>query len=42
MAQGRESAKQYLEENPVVLDEIEYEVRKHYGLPAEKKVEQEK
>ena len=42
MAQGRESAKQYLEENPVVLDEIEFEVRKHYGLPAEKKVEQEK
>lgn len=41
IAQGRESAKQYLSENPAVLDEIEYEVRKHYGMPAKKKEEQE-
>lgn len=37
IAQGRESAKDYLVSNPLILEEIEYQVREHYGLPSEKK-----
>ena len=32
IGQGRENAKQYLEENPAVLAEIDKAVREHYGL----------
>ena len=32
IGQGRENAKQYLEENPEVLAEIDKAVREHYGL----------
>ena len=34
IGQGRENAKQYLEENPEVLAEIDKAVREHYGLEA--------
>ncbi len=34
IGQGRENAKQYLEENPDVLAEIDKAVREHYGLEA--------
>lgn len=37
IAQGRESAKEYLGRNPLILEEMEYQVREHYGLPVEKK-----
>ena len=37
IAQGRESAKDYLGSNPLILEEIECQVREHYGLPSEKK-----
>lgn len=42
IGQGRENAKQYLEENPAVFEEIDRKVRVHYGLidedePAEPK-----
>jgi len=33
LGQGRENARQYLKDNPVLCDEIEDLVRKHYGLP---------
>ncbi len=32
IGQGRENAKQYLEENPAVYEEIDKKVRAHYGL----------
>ncbi|MBR5376537.1 MAG: recombinase RecA [Lachnospiraceae bacterium] len=32
IGQGRENAKQYLEENPAVFEEIDKKVRVHYGL----------
>ena len=32
IGQGRENAKNYLKENPAVCEEIEQQVRKHYGL----------
>ncbi|MBO4373572.1 MAG: recombinase RecA [Lachnospiraceae bacterium] len=32
IGQGRENAKQYLEENPAVFEEIDKKVRAHYGL----------
>lgn len=32
IGQGRENAKQYLRDNPVVMAEIEKKVREHYGL----------
>lgn len=32
IGQGRENAKNYLNENPAVMDEIEKKVRVHYGL----------
>jgi recombination protein RecA len=34
IGQGRENAKQYLEENPEILAEIDKAVREHYGLEA--------
>ncbi|MGJ3240374.1 MAG: recombinase RecA [Anaerolineae bacterium] len=33
LGQGRENSKQYLIENPDVLDEIENKIRLHFGLP---------
>ena len=35
IGQGRENAKQYLKDNPVILAEVEKKVREHYGLPAD-------
>ena len=35
IGQGRENAKQYLEENPKILAEIDKAVREHYGLDGE-------
>ncbi len=37
IGQGRENAKQYLEDNPAVLAEIDKAVREHYALDAEGK-----
>ena len=37
IGQGRENAKQYLRDNPEILEEVETQVREHYGLPTEKK-----
>ena len=37
IGQGRENAKQYLRDNPEILEEVEIQVREHYGLPTEKK-----
>ena len=34
IGQGRENTKQYLEQNPELLKEIELKVREHYGLTA--------
>ena len=39
IGQGRENAKQYLRENPQIMEEVEQKVREHYGLTA--KVTQE-
>ncbi len=36
IGQGRENAKQYLEDNPSVLAEVEKAVREYYGLEGEK------
>ena len=33
IGQGRENAKQFLRDNPVILAEIETKVREHFGLP---------
>jgi recombination protein RecA len=33
LGQGRENAKQYLRENPAITDELDDEIRKHFGLP---------
>jgi recombination protein RecA len=33
LGQGRENAKKFLEENPAILDELEYHIRKAAGLP---------
>ena len=33
LGQGRENAKQYLKENPEVMDEIEARIRTHFDLP---------
>lgn len=33
LGQGRENAKQYLKENGTITDELEDEIRKHFGLP---------
>lgn len=34
LGQGRENAKQYLRENPEIANEIETQIRAHFGLPA--------
>jgi recombination protein RecA len=34
IGQGRENAKQYMEEHPEFCAEIDAKVREHYGLPA--------
>ncbi len=36
IGQGRENAKQYLEEHPEILMEVTAKVREHYGLPEDK------
>jgi recombination protein RecA len=35
LGQGRENSKMFLEENPAILDEIEYLVRRDAGLPTD-------
>ncbi len=35
IGQGRENAKSYLRENPVIRDEVEAKVRAHYDTEAE-------
>lgn len=35
IGQGRENAKQYLKDNPVVLDEVTRKVRAHFGLQSD-------
>ena len=35
IGQGRENAKQYLKDNPAVCDEIEEQIRAHFGLNGE-------
>ena len=35
IGQGRENAKQYLKDNPMIMQEIEQKVRAHYGLDAD-------
>ncbi|WP_432664993.1 recombinase RecA [Wukongibacter baidiensis] len=37
LGQGRENVKQYLIENPNLLAELDYKVRKHYNLPVDEK-----
>ncbi len=37
IGQGRENAKQYLEDNPAVLAEVDKAVREYYGLDSEQK-----
>ncbi|SKC73976.1 recombinase RecA [Maledivibacter halophilus] len=39
LGQGRENVKQFLIENPKLLEELDYKVRKHYNLPVEEKKE---
>jgi recombination protein RecA len=34
LGQGRENAKQFLKENPHIMDEIAREIRQRYGIPA--------
>lgn len=36
IGQGRENAKQYLKDNPEIMEEVEAKVRAHYGLGVEK------
>lgn len=36
IGQGRENSKQYLKENPQIMDEVEQKVREKYGLTGEK------
>jgi recombination protein RecA len=35
LGQGRENAKTFLAENPAVLDELEYLIRREVGLPTD-------
>lgn len=42
LGQGRENAKQFLIENPAMADEIEDQIRTHYGLPSLTQVAEEK
>lgn len=39
IGQGRENAKQYLKDNPEICNEVEAQVRAHYGLNVENAVE---
>lgn len=39
LGQGRENVKQFLIENPELLEELDYKVRKHYSLPVKEKKE---
>lgn len=39
LGQGRENVKQFLIENPEILEELDYKVRKHYNLPVKEKKE---
>jgi len=41
IGQGRENAKLYLENNPKIMDEIEFKVREHYGLVKDKNLKKE-
>ena len=38
IGQGRENAKQYLRDNPEILEEVETQVREHYGLRRSKQI----
>ncbi|WP_214748224.1 recombinase RecA [Exiguobacterium sp. s189] len=38
LGQGRENAKQYMKENPAIAEEVERQIRDHYGLNGEKTV----
>ncbi len=40
IGQGRENAKQYLKDNPVICDEVALKVREHFGLNGAKAVEE--
>ncbi len=42
IGQGRENAKQYLKENPLVLEEVEKQIRSHYQPEPEKPAEEKK
>lgn len=42
IGQGRENTKQYLKDNPAMLEEIEQKVRAHYGLQGEDAVTEAK
>ena len=35
LGQGRENAKEYLAENPALLDELEFLIRREAGLPTD-------
>ncbi|WP_048602834.1 recombinase RecA [Rubeoparvulum massiliense] len=35
LGQGRENVKQYLKEHPEIMEQIEMQIRQHYGLPVE-------
>lgn len=39
LGQGRQNVKNYLQENPEVLNEVEHKVREHYGLVESEVVE---
>ena len=32
IGQGRENSKQYLKDNPEIMEEVERKVREHYGI----------
>jgi recombination protein RecA len=41
IGQGRENAKQYLKDNPQIMEEVEQKVREHYGLTGGKTQEEQ-
>ena len=41
IGQGRENAKQYLKDNPAVLDEVALKVRAHFGLDGNKNAQED-
>ncbi len=41
IGQGRENAKQYLKDNPAVLDEVALKVRAHFGLDGHKNAQED-